>query len=71
MDNICAVFAEGKKPTGSSDPLGVRRAALGIIRTILANDLKIDLATLVNEAFLLLPISTEGEGFVNKLKKDY
>lgn len=69
MDNICAVFAEGKKPTGSSDPLGVRRAALGIIRTILANDLKIDLATLVNEALLLLPISTEGEGFVNKLKK--
>lgn len=69
MDNICAVFAEGKKPTGSSDPLGVRRAALGIIRTILANDLKIDLATLVNEALLLLPISTEGEGFVDKLKK--
>ena len=69
MDNICAVFAEGKKPTGSSDPLGVRRAALGIIRTILANDLKIDLATLVNEALLLLPISTEGEGFVDKVKK--
>ena len=69
MDNICAVFAEGKKPTGSSDPLGVRRAALGIIRTILANDLKIDLATLVTEALLLLPILTEGEGFVNKIKK--
>lgn len=69
IDNICAVFAEGKKPTGSSDPLGVRRAALGIIRTILANDLKIDLATLVNEALLLLPISTVGEGFVDKVKK--
>lgn len=69
MDNICAVFAEGKKPTGSSDPLGVRRAALGIIRTILANDLKIDLATLVNETLLLLPISTVGEGFVDKVKK--
>lgn len=69
MDNICAVFAEGKKPTGSSDPLGVRRSALGIIRTILANDLKIDLATLVNEVLLLLPISTEGTGFVDKIKK--
>ncbi len=69
IDNICAVFAEGKKPTGSSDPLGVRRAALGIIRTILANDLKIDLATLVNETLLLLPISTVGEGFVDKVKK--
>ena len=69
IDNICAVFAEGKKPTGSSDPLGVRRAALGIIRTILANNLKIDLATLVNEALLLLPISIEGTGFVDKVKK--
>ena len=68
IDNICAVFAEGKKPTGSSDPLGVRRAALGIIRTILANNLKIDLALLINEALVLLPISKEGESFVDKIK---
>ena len=68
IDNICAVFAEGKKPTGSSDPLGVRRAALGIIRTILANNLKIDLALLVNEALLLLPIAKNGENFVDKIK---
>jgi len=68
IDNICAVFAEGKKPTGSSDPLGVRRAALGIIRTILANNLKIDLALLVNEALLLLPIAKQGENFVEKVK---
>ncbi len=69
IDNICAVFAEGKKPTGSSDPLGVRRAALGIIRTILANNLKIDLTKLVNETLLLLPVSTEGEGLADKFKK--
>ena len=68
IDNICAVFAEGKKPTGSSDPLGVRRAALGIIRTILANDLKIDLSLLVNEALLLLPIAKDGENLVDKIK---
>ena len=55
IDNICAVFAEGKKPTGSSDPLGVRRAALGIIRTILANGLKIDIEKLVKDALDLLP----------------
>lgn len=68
IDNICAVFAEGKKPTGSSDPLGVRRAALGIIRTILANNLKINLELLVNEALLLLPIAKDGENFVDKIK---
>lgn len=69
IDNICAVFAEGKKPTGSSDPLGVRRAALGIIRTILANDLKIDLTKLITETLLLLPVSAEGENLADKLKK--
>ena len=68
IDNICAVFAEGKKPTGSSDPLGVRRAALGIIRTILANDMKIDLTMLINSALLLLPVSTEGESLADKFK---
>ena len=55
IDNICAVFAEGKKPTGSSDPLGVRRASLGIIRTILANELRLDVAKLVKETLELLP----------------
>lgn len=69
IDTICAVFAEGKKPTGSSDPLGVRRAALGIIRTILSNNLKIDLTTLITETLLLLPVSTEGENLADKFKK--
>ncbi len=55
IDNICAVFAEGKKPTGSSDPLGVRRAALGIIRTILDAGLKIDISKLIKTSLELLP----------------
>lgn len=59
IDTICAVFAAGKKPTGSSDPLGVRRAALGIIKTILEHDLKIDLSKLIDEALALLPIKTD------------
>ena len=59
IDTICAVFAAGKKPTGSSDPLGVRRAALGIIKTILEHDLKIDLSKLIDEALALLPIKSD------------
>ena len=59
IDTICAVFAAGKKPTGSSDPLGVRRAALGIIKTILEHDLKINLSELIDEALNLLPIKTD------------
>jgi len=68
IDTIAAVFAEGKKPTGSSDPLGVRRAALGIIRTILANDLKINIDSLINETLINLPIAFEGDSVVDKLK---
>ena len=59
IDTICAVFAAGKKPTGSSDPLGVRRAALGIIKTILEHGLKIDLSKLIDEALDLLPVKSD------------
>ena len=59
IDTICAVFAAGKKPTGSSDPLGVRRAALGIIKTILEHNLKLDLSKIIDEAITLLPVSAD------------
>ncbi len=68
IDTICAVFAEGKKPTGSSDPLGVRRAALGIIRTILDANLKIDLNDLIIKTLLLLPIKTGEGNIIDKVK---
>lgn len=59
LDTICAVFADGKKPTGSSDPLGVRRAALGVMRTVLDANLKIDLNKYIEKAVKLLPIQKE------------
>ena len=68
LDTICAVFAEGKKPTGSSDPLGVRRAALGIIRTILDANLKIDINDLIIKTLLLLPIKTGEGNVIDKVK---
>ena len=58
IDTICAVFAEGKKPTGSADPLGVRRATLGIIKTIIQKQLKINLEELIRKSVNLLPIKT-------------
>lgn len=59
LDTICAVFAAGKKPTGSSDPLGVRRAALGIIKTVLEHGLKLNLSDLIKETIELLPIKSD------------
>lgn len=59
IDTICAVFIGGKKPTGSSDPLGVRRAALGIVKTVLEHKLNIDLDELVKKTIEILPVKKE------------
>lgn len=59
LDTICAVFVDGRKPTGSSDPLGVRRAALGVIKTIIANNLKLDLNKLLQKTLELLPVKKD------------
>lgn len=61
IDTICAVFASGKKPTGSSDPLGVRRAALGIIKTIIENNLNINISELIKSALDLLPVQADSQ----------
>lgn len=55
-DTIVTTFAVGKKPTGSADPLGIRRATLGIITTVLQNDLKIDVSSVIADAIALAPI---------------
>ena len=59
IDTIVAVFAEGKKPTGSADPLGVRRATLGIIKTIIQKALDIDLEVLIQKSIDLMPVQIE------------
>ena len=66
IDTVCAVFAAGKKPTGSSDPLGVRRAALGVIKTILDGELKIDVYKYIKEALKLLPVQRDCANEVNE-----
>ncbi|MGH7110817.1 MAG: glycine--tRNA ligase subunit beta [Stellaceae bacterium] len=47
IDALVAFFAIGEKPTGSGDPYALRRAALGIIRIILENGLRLRLAEVV------------------------
>lgn len=59
LDTICAVFIGGKIPTGSSDPLGVRRAALGIIKTIINKDLNLNLSELIAKSLELLPLHAD------------
>ena len=43
LDTLVGFWAIGEKPTGSGDPYQLRRAALGVIRIVLENDLRFDL----------------------------
>ncbi|RBQ26742.1 glycine--tRNA ligase subunit beta [Arcobacter sp. CECT 9188] len=49
IDNLMALFSVGKIPTGSKDPFGLRRAALGIVRIIIKHKLAIDFVKIVDE----------------------
>jgi len=56
IDSLTAFFAIGEKPTGSRDPFALRRAALGIIRLILENELRLPLGLSFTEAVNRLAI---------------
>jgi glycyl-tRNA synthetase beta chain len=43
LDTLVGFWAIGEKPTGSGDPYQLRRAALGVIRIVLENDLRLPL----------------------------
>ena len=43
IDSLAGFFAIDEKPTGSKDPFALRRAALGVIRLILENGLRLKL----------------------------
>jgi glycyl-tRNA synthetase beta chain len=43
LDQLAGFFAVGEKPTGSGDPFGLRRAALGVIRLVRENAVRLDL----------------------------
>jgi glycyl-tRNA synthetase beta chain len=53
LDMLVGFWTIGEKPTGSGDPYQLRRAALGIIRIVLENDLRLPLPRYIAEAYLL------------------
>jgi glycyl-tRNA synthetase beta chain len=46
VDTLVGFWAINRKPSGSGDNYGLRRAALGVIRTVLDNSIKLPLRTL-------------------------
>ncbi|NQW08307.1 MAG: glycine--tRNA ligase subunit beta [Alphaproteobacteria bacterium] len=50
LDTLVGFFAIGETPTGSKDPFALRRAALGVIRLIIENDLRLPLLDVFKRA---------------------
>ncbi len=51
IDTLVGFWAIDEKPTGSKDPYALRRAALGVIRLALENNLKLPLISLLAKPF--------------------
>ncbi|CAG1771372.1 partial glycyl-tRNA synthetase beta chain, partial [uncultured bacterium] len=48
IDTLTGIFSAGLIPTGDKDPYALRRAALGALRTIIENNLTLDIRTVID-----------------------
>ena len=50
LDTLAGIFATGEKLRGDKDPYGLRRAALGVMRILIENELTLDLVPWLRRA---------------------
>ncbi|MGN6313484.1 MAG: glycine--tRNA ligase subunit beta, partial [Rhodanobacteraceae bacterium] len=62
LDTLAGIFAVGLKPSGNKDPFALRRAALGLARTLIEGGLDLDLDVLLREALEQVPESAFAAG---------
>ncbi|MGI6368089.1 MAG: glycine--tRNA ligase subunit beta [Anaerolineae bacterium] len=55
LDSLVGLFSVGIRPTGAADPWGLRRAALGIVQTLVGNRVSFSLASAIACAAEQLP----------------
>ena len=61
LDTLIGFWAIDEKPTGSKDPYALRRAALGVIRLVLENGVRLQLDRLFDAQLLLREIDTSDD----------
>lgn len=62
IDTLVGIFAVGLIPTGDKDPYALRRAALGILRTIIENKLNINIIELTEFASVQIKTISDQTG---------
>ena len=50
LDTLVGIFAAGQRPTGTRDPFGLRRAALGMLRILIEKRIDLELPALIATA---------------------
>jgi glycyl-tRNA synthetase len=61
LDSLSGLFALGLEPTGGADPYGLRRAALGMVQSLIAAQRPFDLRDGLRRAAALLPVPAPAE----------
>jgi len=59
FDSLSGLFAVGLAPTGSADPWALRRAALGIVETLIKHQASFSLRAALESAAKLQPVTVE------------
>jgi glycyl-tRNA synthetase beta chain len=57
LDLLAGVFAIGQKPSGTKDPFGLRRAAIGVLRILLDRRVELDLPAILRTAVAAQPLA--------------
>jgi glycyl-tRNA synthetase beta chain len=60
IDTLVGIFAIEQRPTGTKDPFGLRRAALGVLRILLDARLELDLPEVLAAAAAAQPLQRAG-----------
>jgi glycyl-tRNA synthetase beta chain len=68
LDTLVGFWAIGDKPTGSGDPYQLRRSALGVIRIVLENDLRLPLFKRLRDHAIVAFATIENESIDKELK---
>ena len=66
-DTLTGIFAIGKAPTGAKDPFALRRAALGLLRSLIEGGHPVDLTALLRDAAARQPAGLDAEAQVQPL----
>ena len=61
LDTLSGIFAIGRRPSGDKDPFGLRRAALGVLRTVIEAGLVLDLRAELAAALANQPVDAEAD----------